>query len=397
MNLDTHENTNVSTNENTNVSTNENTNVSTNENTTVGTNENTNISTNENSLVTLKPYKLAKLQKKQQKLEQKNPNPQKPKKFKIGAEVDETLRHVCRDFMRKSCTRDTCHFVHDAQLCPNYWKNGSCKFKHNCRKNHFVTFPPNENNNNNNRNSNSILSRSDLPRSNLLDNSPKRNKKKNTECFEPRKDPVDMRIIYDLDPQHISTSLTSRDVLLAPCVFSNFKSGELYQKLLDEIGACGVPEKDLFKLWHGNNVIPGTHLICNDRTPWKNTCPTFAMVIDQIQRYFSMDIQATRLNWYTDTSQWKPFHHDSAYVNPEKAVVQNFTVAVSFGATRDAAFEHASTKTVVSLPQPDGCVYAFANDTNAIWRHGILQDTPVRNEGRISVICWGKVDNLVTI
>ena len=148
----------------------------------------------------------------------------------------------------------------------------------------------------------------------------------------------------------------------------------------------------------------------DDKTKWKQSCPTFESIIERIQKYFKMDIKATRFNWYKDTSQWKrkyiitylnlifvmyvAFHHDAAYVNPLKALEQNFTVAVSFGATRDAAFEHATTKTVISLPQPDGCVYAFANHTNGIWRHGILQDTPVRDEGRISIIAWGWIDGI---
>ncbi|KAF0685776.1 Aste57867_22384 [Aphanomyces stellatus] len=221
-------------------------------------------------------------------------------------------------------------------------------------------------------------------------------KAKNTECFEPMTKPVDLRIVYDLgrSTDSITTPLTTRDALLAPNVFSDFAPHELYRRLVDEIQRCDVPEKDLLKLWHGNDKIEGTHLIANDRTRWKSQCPTFTLVIDRLRAFFHMDIQATRFNWYTDTAQWKPFHHDAAYVSPEKAAVQNFTVAVSFGATRDAAFEHAKTKTVVSLPQPDGCVYAFCSDTNGIWRHGILADSPVRDQGRISVIAWGKVHNM---
>jgi hypothetical protein len=163
---------------------------------------------------------------------------------------------------------------------------------------------------------------------------------------------------------------------------------------MNEIDNCGILECELLKLWHGNDKVAGTHLIVNDKTPWKDKCPTFNFVVNKIKTFFDMDVQATRMNVYKDTSQWKPFHHDSAYVNPEKAKVQNFTVAVSFGCTRDVAFEHATTKTVVSLPQADGMVYCFANDTNAIWRHGILQDIPTREEGRVSIICWGKIDNL---
>jgi hypothetical protein len=206
--------------------------------------------------------------------------------------------------------------------------------------------------------------------------------------------PVDMRLVLDLGSSKLTTSLTTRDVLLVPNLFSLVPEGSIYKALMNEIESCGVSEDDLLKLWHGNNKVDGTHLIVNDRTSWKDKCPTFAFIVNQIKEFFDMDIQATRLNIYQDTSHWKPFHHDSAYINSEKAKVQNFTVAVSFGCTRDAAFEHATTKTVLSLPQRDGMVYCFANDTNAIWRHGILQDMPVRKEGRISVICWGKVNNI---
>jgi hypothetical protein len=77
------------------------------------------------------------------------------------------------------------------------------------------------------------------------------------------------------------------------------------------------------------------------------------------------------------------------------AKIQNFTLAVSFGATREAAFEKTNqdgSKTIISLPQPNGHIYAFCKDTNINWRHGILQDIPVRNEGRISIICWGWIN-----
>ena len=57
----------------------------------------------------------------------------------------------------------------------------------------------------------------------------------------------------------------------------------------------------------------------------------------------------------------------------DKAKTQNFTVALSFGGERDAAFEHAKTKTVISMPQPNGTAYTFGQDINILWRHGILQ------------------------
>jgi hypothetical protein len=204
--------------------------------------------------------------------------------------------------------------------------------------------------------------------------------------------PVDLRFVLDLGIDSFTTPLTSRDVLVVPNLFTDFEKNVLYDKLVSEIENCPVPKDQLLKMWHGNDKIEGTHLIANDRTSWKDHSPTFKMVIERVTKFFNMKVEATRFNWYKDTSHWKPFHHDSAYVDPKKAEIQNFTVAISFGATRDAAFEKADNKTVISMPQPDGWIYCFSKDTNIIWRHGILQDTPVRNEGRISVILWGSVD-----
>lgn len=283
-----------------------------------------------------------------------------------------TLNKVCRDFMYHRCKRQSCRFTHDKQLCFHFWKNGQCK-NEKCSKNHFAESP-------------SIQSKTQTHQ----------RKKKNTECFTPMTKPVDLRIVCDLGSrnQKLTTNVTSRDVLYAPNIFNDHSHGELYKKLVQEIENCKVPKDQLLKLWHGNDKIEGTHLIVNDRTHWKKECPTFNSVIERIKTFFNMRVEATRFNWYTDTSQWKPFHHDKSYIDEKTSNIQNFTVAVSFGATRDAAFEHATTKTVVSMPQPDGSVYAFSKDTNGIWRHGILQDIPVRNEGRVSIICWGWIDNM---
>ena len=39
--------------------------------------------------------------------------------------------------------------------------------------------------------------------------------------------------------------------------------------------------------------------------------------------YFDMDIQATRFNWYRDSSDWKPYHHDAAAMKAHMATKQN--------------------------------------------------------------------------
>jgi len=180
--------------------------------------------------------------------------------------------------------------------------------------------------------------------------------------------------------------MTSRDVLVVHDVFCAPDDLTIYNKLLNEIKNSGVEELDLWQLWHGDS-----HVIADDKKRWKDACPTFHMVLDKIRDYFQMDIKATRLNWYRDSNEWKPFHHDAAAIKPDKAKTQNFTVGVSFGAERDAAFEHAATKTVISMPQPNGTIYTFGKDVNCIWRHGILQVAPenYHTNGRISIIAWG--------
>jgi hypothetical protein len=261
---------------------------------------------------------------------------------------------VCRDFLRGKCTRSHCRFAHTHAASETTA--------------HIPTHPP---------------ARREHP-------SRPRPHRKNTESFEPLDRPVDMRIVCDTGSERLSLVLTSRDVLLVPNLFHDFAPGELYNRLTHEILHCGVPHDRLLKSWHGD-----THLIADDHTEWKKNAPTFVMVVDRIRQFFDMDIQATRFNWYRDTSQWKPFHHDAAAIKPKQAATQNFTVAVSFGATRDAAFEEVKSKTVISMPQPDGCAYCFAKDTNILWKHGILQEIDARAEGRISIICWGWVNNQI--
>ena len=377
------------------------------------------------------------------------------------------IKQVCKNFMYKNCQREDCKFIHDNTICFYYWKHGSCKFQSECKKTHDVVLQPmtcrqgddkgNDKGNykgnykgngkgdvkgyvkgdvkgyskgdvkgnvkgdvkGNDKGDGKGYSKGDVKGDGKGDGKGdvkgKRNKdkynnkkKKNTECFVPKTDPVDVRVVLDLrstfieDCAHCAQiepipELTSRDILLSPKLFDDFGKYEIYNKLVSEIENCEIPETELLKLWHGNDKIEGTHLIADDHRKWKEHCPTFNMVISRLKQVFKMDIKATRFNWYRDPDHWKPFHHDAAAVKVDKALTQNFTVAVSFGATKDAAFEHAKTKTVISIPQPDGTIYSFTNDTNGIWRHGILQDKREQELGRISIIAWGWVDNVKQI
>jgi len=67
---------------------------------------------------------------------------------------------------------------------------------------------------------------------------------------------------------------------------------------------------------------------------------------------------------------------------------------ISFGAEREAAFQHTKARSVVSLPLPHGSIYVFSKDVNIEWRHGILPipEKEKNENGRISIILWGWVN-----
>ena len=272
------------------------------------------------------------------------------------------MEDVCRDFMNHRCNKRHCNYIHDKNLCKDFYKSGNCRWEPNCKKNHFVT---------------------DTRHLRKDDEYSSGKHVKNTETFEPNYNPPSMRILVEYGKKKCEAKLQTQDVLLVPDFFAN--SGDVYEKLVDEVLKCG----DVLVPWHGDS-----HLIANDKLNFKEKCPTYLKVIEKIKNYFNMRIEATRFNFYSTDDEWKPYHFDSAGVRPEKAKTQNFTVAVSFGKNRLAGFEEVEGKKVTAFPCPDGSCYCFTRDLNTTYRHGILPVLPEKRtgEGRVSVIAWGWVD-----
>tara|TARA_Y100000389_G_scaffold27418_1_gene23528 strand:+ start:9874 stop:10761 length:888 start_codon:yes stop_codon:yes gene_type:complete len=219
----------------------------------------------------------------------------------------------------------------------------------------------------------------------LLDN---KKPYRNTTNFDPisSASTEDMKVkVMSAGAKNISVS--PRDVIIIPNMFAD---STIFSRLKEEVKKNDVN----FKSWHGD-----THWIADDKTGnWKDpqAAPVFNTIINKIKMFFNMDVQATRLNWYNTLDEWKPFHHDAAAIKEDKANTQNFTVAISFGVTRDVTFEHAKTFSKVSFEIPDCYTYAFSKDVNVTWKHGI---PPVmnkvnndENQERISIIMWGKIN-----
>ena len=292
----------------------------------------------------------------------------------------ENNKKVCKHFINGNCKNgSSCDFDHIENICSHHFF-GMCKFGDQCKLSHEYKLKNKDNKNK--KHKQKII-------------------KKNTESFEPFFESGDMRImIGDGTKQNYDHDIKTRDVVLVNNLFG-LEADTIYTQLLNEIKNVGIDESQLFKLWHGD-----THMIADDHLKWKSKCPTFNMVIEKIKSYFQIDIKATRFNLFRDSTDFKPYHHDAAAIDADKAKKQNFTVGVSFGETRTASFEHAKTRTVIDVPLSSGSIYCFAKDLNVEWRHGIpqgslsgslsgslLESSPdTIKSGRISIIAWGWVD-----
>jgi len=324
---------------------------------------------------------------------------------------------ICKFFVKNNCIHgDKCTFIHEKNICRNYFFDGtcnrgdSCKFIHKYKLNEKNDNNININENDKNNINKNIKNSNENINSKNIKNKSKYNKRKpkNTTDFTPNHEPLDMNIIVftselrspvnsSLSPLNSDKFIVNKslrqykdnDVVIVPNFLQESYNGELYDRLLQELNDLKIDDNKLWLEWHGEN-----HLIANDSLHWKEHVSTFNFIIDEIERYFNMKVRSTRFNLYEDSTDWKPYHHDAAAIKEHIAEVQNFTVGVSLGATRSISFQHAKTNTTVSIPLENCSAYAFSKKINVDWKHGIPQVHPNKafDKGRISIIAWGKVN-----
>ena len=201
---------------------------------------------------------------------------------------------------------------------------------------------------------------------------------KNTTDFTPNMNEGDLHVVFTNNK--CPNKIYHNDVL----IIHNFldKRINYLENIMNEIKS-----KEIFKLWHGDS-----HFIADDKGyDWKSESKTFQTIINYISKFFNMDIKATRLNYYKDSNDWKPYHHDAAAIKKDKALTQNFTVAVNIGLTRTVSLQHATHGTIVDFEIGNCECYAFSDKTNVIWKHGIRRDKDFKDEPRLSIIAWGKI------
>lgn len=117
--------------------------------------------------------------------------------------------------------------------------------------------------------------------------------------------------------------------------------------------------------------------------------PTFRKIVTKMAEYFDIEIYHTRLNFYKDGRDWKPFHHDShSYGN--KSLREDFTMGASFGACRELAILHDKTEQQFRFPQNNGDIFAFTSKVNQLFQHGVPKSNKIDIGPRFSIIVWGR-------
>ena len=139
-----------------------------------------------------------------------------------------------------------------------------------------------------------------------------KNKKKgrNTESFDPESTMVRPALRVQIGSPNrpvYGKPMRHDDCILVPELFGPEDDWKLYYQLVREITELQNERVrgSEWLSWH-----EGAHLVVKDPSSSK----TFNKVIDRLCEYFQIQRTSvgTRFNWYKDSSDWKPFHHDSA-------------------------------------------------------------------------------------
>lgn len=296
--------------------------------------------------------------------------------------------------------------------------------------------------------------RSSDPSKRISNKALSQSKGRNTESFHAESTFVrpDLRIqIGSNRVERYNKKLKHDDVVIVPELFGNEEDWSIYYKLVEEMREIQKLEKEQQNdphngentrnngnsgrnnnngrnnnRRHGGNSksewIPwheGAHLI--SKKP--DDSPTYQSIIKRLCDYFHIDSNkpvGTRFNWYRDSNDWKPFHHDSAAFNAQRAKSQNITIGASFGAMRELAFirtqpyarnndenvpgrgrnhheEGPENKCKLYFPQNNNGVFSFGRDANILWKHGVNALPPSEQDGRgrISIILWGYAKDVI--
>ena len=140
---------------------------------------------------------------------------------------------------------------------------------------------------------------------------------RNTESFDPQSTLVRPAARIRIGPNRpeLNQPISHDDVFLVPNFFCEEDNWSIYYKLIDEMREAQQKgdRNSQWISWH-----EGAHLISKNPTG----SPTYNMILQKVSQYFGIPMTSvgTRFNWYRDSTDWKPYHHDSAAFNVERGM-----------------------------------------------------------------------------
>lgn len=178
----------------------------------------------------------------------------------------------------------------------------------------------------------------------------------------------------------------------------NHKNQELHEKILKN-GCIYIPNyicesndytifNDLKSEIQNQNPIEWSKHLKYENPDFSQT---FNKIVDKLCAEFNISPTATRLNYYRNGMDWKPFHHDSHAYGSKK---ENYTIGASFGCSRDMCFVYHDVDNpnimnniTFKFPQHNGDIFAFNKEINKRFMHSIPKNRS--NKDRFSIIVWG--------
>jgi len=123
---------------------------------------------------------------------------------------------------------------------------------------------------------------------------------------------------------------------------------------------------------------------------------TYEHVVRWLAGHFGAEPIRSLVNYYRDGDHYTSFHSDQYFTGVD------MTIGASFGHQRTLVFEHRISKERFSFPQHNGDVFAFTDEVNNRFTHGVprerrqvLTENLKHAPGRISVIVWARRDQEV--
>ncbi len=138
----------------------------------------------------------------------------------------------------------------------------------------------------------------------------KKNLVKNTESLDPVSTFVrpSMRVhVASSHTNDYAKPLRHDDAIIVPEFFGKEDDLSTYEKLVEELDQL---QKDQVKGVEWTSWHQGAHMIATN----PNESKAFKDIVEKLCQYFHIKEESSfsRLNWYRDSKDWKPFHHDSA-------------------------------------------------------------------------------------